>query len=97
MSASRQLAAIMVTDIVSYTALMGEDELKAFKLLRKNRQIQQPVIKHFNSTCIKKSVMAYLRVKKLSLFPLYQSTFILAISLDVYHHALSRLLVGQFS
>jgi len=27
---SRQLAAIMFTDIVGYTALMGEDEQKAF-------------------------------------------------------------------
>jgi class 3 adenylate cyclase len=53
MSVSRQLAAIMFTDIVGYTALMGEDEQKAFKLLRKNRQIQQPVIKHFNGTWIK--------------------------------------------
>jgi adenylate cyclase len=41
---SRQLAAIMFTDIVGYTALMGEDEQKAFDLLRKNRQIQKPII-----------------------------------------------------
>jgi len=32
MSKSRQLAAIMFTDIVGYTALMGEDEEKAFHL-----------------------------------------------------------------
>ena len=36
----RQLAAIMFTDIVGYTALMGEDEQKAFVLLNKNRQLQ---------------------------------------------------------
>ena len=53
MSQSRQLAAIMFTDIVGYTALMGEDEQKAFDLLRKNRQIQQPIIKQFNGTWIK--------------------------------------------
>jgi class 3 adenylate cyclase len=35
MSSSRQLAAIMFTDIVGYTALMGEDEQRA-----KNRQLQ---------------------------------------------------------
>jgi hypothetical protein len=40
MAQSRQLAAIMFTDIVGYTALMGEDEQKAFDLLRKNRQMQ---------------------------------------------------------
>ena len=33
MSQSRQLAAIMFTDIVGYTALMGKDEQKAFELL----------------------------------------------------------------
>ncbi len=32
MPQSRQLAAIMFTDIVGYTALMGEDEQKAFEL-----------------------------------------------------------------
>jgi TolB-like protein/Flp pilus assembly protein TadD len=53
MSQSRQLAAIMFTDIVGYTSLMGEDEQKAFDLLRKNRQIQQPIIRQFNGTLIK--------------------------------------------
>jgi class 3 adenylate cyclase len=41
---TRQLAAIMFTDIVGYTALMGNDEQKAFDLLDKNRQIQKPII-----------------------------------------------------
>jgi len=40
MSQSRQLAAIMFTDIVGYTKLMGEDEQKAFELLKKNRSVQ---------------------------------------------------------
>ena len=53
MTQSRQLAAIMFTDIVGYTALMGEDEQKAFELLRKNREIQQPIIKQFNGNWIK--------------------------------------------
>src|SRR2546423_15085600 len=53
MSQSRQLAAIMFTDIVGYTALMGDDEQKAFELLRKNRQLQKPVIEKFNGTWIK--------------------------------------------
>ncbi len=39
MPQSRQLAAILFSDIVGYTSLMGEDEEKAFDLLRKNRQI----------------------------------------------------------
>ena len=53
MPASRQLAAIMFTDIVGYTALMGEDEQKAFELLRKNRQIQKPAIEKYNGRWIK--------------------------------------------
>jgi TolB-like protein/class 3 adenylate cyclase len=53
MSQSRQLAAIMFTDIVGYTALMGRDERKAFELLDKNRQIQKPIIEQFNGRWIK--------------------------------------------
>jgi len=53
MAVSRQLAAIMFTDIVGYTALMGEDEQKAFGLLRRNRQLLKPIIEKFNGTLIK--------------------------------------------
>ncbi len=35
MSQTRQLAAIMFTDIVGYTALMGSDDPKAFDILKK--------------------------------------------------------------
>ncbi|HLF36090.1 MAG TPA: adenylate/guanylate cyclase domain-containing protein [Cyclobacteriaceae bacterium] len=53
MSQTRQLAAIMFTDIVGYTALMGTDELKAFEYLKKNREIQRPAIEKFNGKWIK--------------------------------------------
>src|SRR5688572_4718547 len=53
MHSSRQLAAIMFTDIVGYTALMGKDEQKAFELLDKNRQIQKPIIEQHNGRWIK--------------------------------------------
>lgn len=53
MSQTRQLAAIMFTDIVGYTALMGNNEKNAFDLLRKNREIQKPVIEEFGGTWIK--------------------------------------------
>jgi class 3 adenylate cyclase len=53
MSQTRQLAAIMFTDIVGYTALMGNNEQKAFELLRKNREIQKPVIEEFGGVWIK--------------------------------------------
>ena len=53
MSQSRQLAAIMFTDIVGYTALMGKDEHKAFALLNKNRQLQKSFIEAFSGRWIK--------------------------------------------
>ena len=53
MSQSRQLAAIMFTDIVGYTSMMGNDEHRAFELLNKNRQIQKPIIEQFNGRWIK--------------------------------------------
>jgi len=49
----RQLAAIMFTDIVGYTALMGDDEQKAFSILNKNRQIQKPLIENYGGKWIK--------------------------------------------
>ena len=53
MSSSRQLAAIMFTDIVGYTSLMGNDEQKAYAFLKKNREIQKPVIAEFGGRWIK--------------------------------------------
>jgi len=53
MSSTRQLAAIMFTDIVGYTALMGDDEQKAFDLLNKNRQLQKPIIEQYGGRWIK--------------------------------------------
>jgi adenylate cyclase len=52
-SQSRQLAAIMFTDIVGYTAMMGDDEQKAFRLLRKNRELQKPIVEQYNGRWIK--------------------------------------------
>src|SRR5688500_11429330 len=53
MSQTRQLAAIMFTDIVGYTTLMGDDEQKAFDLLSKNRQLQKPLIENYRGKWIK--------------------------------------------
>ena len=53
MPQSRHLAAIMFTDIVGYTALMGNNEQKAIELLRKNREIQKPIIEEFGGQWIK--------------------------------------------
>lgn len=53
MSIFRQQAVIVFTDIVGYTAVMGEDDQKAFELLRKNRKVQQPIIERYNGKWIK--------------------------------------------
>ena len=53
MSQSRQLAAIMFTDIVGYTELMGSDEQNALRILKKNRELQKPVIEEFHGRWIK--------------------------------------------
>ena len=52
-SANRQLACIMFTDVVGYTSLMGEDEGKAFEILKKNREIQRPLIERYGGKWIK--------------------------------------------
>jgi TolB-like protein len=49
----RKLAAIMFTDIVGYTALMGEDEQKALQLLEKNRTLLKPIVEQFRGEWLK--------------------------------------------
>jgi class 3 adenylate cyclase/TolB-like protein len=53
MPETRQLAAIMFTDIVGYTALMGENEASAYQLLKRNRQVQKPIIRKYGGKWLK--------------------------------------------
>ncbi len=53
MSEKRQLAAIMFTDIVGYTALMGKDEHAAYQLLKRNRGVQKPLIQKYGGKWLK--------------------------------------------
>ena len=53
MAENRRHAAIMFTDIVGYTALMGADEDRAFDVLVRNREIHSNLIEKFNGTLIK--------------------------------------------
>ena len=53
MEDTRQLSAIMFTDIAGYTALMGKDEERALAWLRKNREIQKPLIEKHNGKYLK--------------------------------------------
>jgi class 3 adenylate cyclase/Tfp pilus assembly protein PilF len=49
----RQLVAIMFTDIVGYTALMGEDSQKALELIRINKEIQIPLVEKHKGKWVK--------------------------------------------
>ncbi|NNE03358.1 MAG: adenylate/guanylate cyclase domain-containing protein, partial [Eudoraea sp.] len=53
MNEGQQLAAIMFTDIVGYTALMGKDVELGLDLIRKNRQIHKPLIEKYGGTWLK--------------------------------------------
>jgi len=53
MPQSHQLVAIMFTDIVGFTSLMGKDEEKALNLLENNRQLHKSAIKEFNGKWLK--------------------------------------------
>jgi TolB-like protein/cytochrome c-type biogenesis protein CcmH/NrfG len=53
MTESRQLAAIMFTDIVGFTALMGKDESRTMELIDKNRLIHKPIVSSYNGRWIK--------------------------------------------
>jgi class 3 adenylate cyclase/Tol biopolymer transport system component len=52
-STSRKLAAIMFSDIVGYTALMGKDEDRAFQVLRKNRELHKTALENHNGRMLK--------------------------------------------
>jgi len=49
----RQLVAIMFTDVVGYSALMGKDEHLALEVLKKNKEIHQKLIAEFNGKFLK--------------------------------------------
>src|SRR5262245_60385925 len=55
MTSQRKLAAIMFTDIVGYTAMMGNDGKKAMMLLSQNRALQKPIIEKHNGRWIKET------------------------------------------
>jgi len=53
MSQSRQLDAIMFTDIVGYTDLMAKDRDKTMELLRLNKEIQNPLVESHQGRLLK--------------------------------------------
>ncbi len=50
---SRQLAAIMFTDIIGYTALMSSDQEKAMNALRENRRIHKECARKYKGRVVK--------------------------------------------
>ena len=50
---THQLAAIMFTDIVGYTVMMGKDENKTMALVRKNREIQKALVEAHHGKWLK--------------------------------------------
>lgn len=50
---NRQLASILFTDIVGFTAMMGQDEEKALQVLDKNRKIQKRIIRKHRGKWLK--------------------------------------------
>ena len=49
----RKLAAIMFTDIVGYTSLMGESEKKAFETINANREVHQRFTEKYQGKIVK--------------------------------------------
>ncbi len=53
MNNARQLAVVMFSDVVGYTAMMGDNETAALTLLQRNHQIQKSLIEKYNGTFVK--------------------------------------------
>ena len=53
MPQQRKLAAIMFTDIVGYTSLMGESEKRTFQIIKTNREIHQRLVEVHHGRIVK--------------------------------------------
>ena len=53
MTEERQLSAIMFTDIVGYTSLMGKDEKKGLEILDQKQHLIEPILDKFNGEKLK--------------------------------------------
>ena len=56
----RKLAAIMFTDIVGFSKIMGDDETLALSILRKQESLVSPLVKNYKGNIIKKTGDGYL-------------------------------------
>lgn len=53
MNKTRRIAVVMFSDVVGYTAMMGEDEATALTMLQKNHQMQKSLIAKYNGNFVK--------------------------------------------
>ncbi len=53
MNSIRQIAVVMFSDVVGYTAMMGDDEAAALSMLQKNHHVQKTLIEKFGGTFVK--------------------------------------------
>lgn len=53
MAVERQLAAILFSDIVGYTAMMGKDESETVKLVRKSTELQKSLVEKYHGVWLK--------------------------------------------
>ena len=83
MPEDRRLAAIMFTDIVGYTALMGPNEDKTFDILKCNHTIHNTLIKKHNGPLIKE-----VRDGTLASFPLALDA--VRCAMDIQKEAISK-------
>ena len=56
----RKLAAIMFTDIVGFSKIMGDDESLALSILNKQESLISPLVKNYKGNIIKKTGDGYL-------------------------------------
>jgi len=73
-----RLSAIVFTDIVGYTSIMGEDEAKALHVLQINRKIHEENFKNFYCTFYKQMGDGFLAVFDSAIDAVYASGKILA-------------------
>ena len=53
MGETRKLAAILVSDVVGYSRLMGEDEVGTARLVRERREAATPIVRSFGGRLVK--------------------------------------------
>ena len=55
---ARELAAIMFSDVVGYTAIMGRDEQEALRALDAHRELVRSLMPKFNGRMVVRSATA---------------------------------------